>query len=85
MVVYICEKCDKKFNQKSTYDNHIKRKNPCYPIKNKMEEINDNLEKKIQEIFSELDTQRNKIIIQKNEIKNLHIEIKELKKQMNQG
>ena len=29
MVVYVCKKCDKDFNRKSSYDNHLKRKNPC--------------------------------------------------------
>jgi len=29
MVKYICEKCNKEFNQKSNYIKHINRKNPC--------------------------------------------------------
>lgn len=29
MVEYICQKCNKKFNRKSTYDEHLLRKNPC--------------------------------------------------------
>ena len=31
MVVYKCNKCNKTFNRKSSYDNHLKRKNPCTP------------------------------------------------------
>jgi len=29
MVKYSCEKCAKSFSQKSHYDKHISRKNPC--------------------------------------------------------
>jgi hypothetical protein len=29
MTVYICDVCKKEFNRKSTYDNHLTRKNPC--------------------------------------------------------
>lgn len=29
MTIYTCETCEKQFNRKSTYDNHLDRKNPC--------------------------------------------------------
>jgi len=29
MVLYTCEKCNKEFNRKSNYENHLKRKNSC--------------------------------------------------------
>jgi DNA-directed RNA polymerase subunit RPC12/RpoP len=29
MTIYKCETCQKEFNRKSTYDNHLLRKNPC--------------------------------------------------------
>lgn len=29
MTVYTCDVCKKEFNRKSTYDNHLTRKNPC--------------------------------------------------------
>jgi DNA-directed RNA polymerase subunit RPC12/RpoP len=31
MVEHKCKKCGRIFNRKSTYDNHMKRKNPCVP------------------------------------------------------
>jgi hypothetical protein len=31
MTVFSCEICKKNFNRKSTYDNHLARKNPCKP------------------------------------------------------
>jgi hypothetical protein len=30
---YICNNCEKDFKQKSHYNNHINRKNPCKPVK----------------------------------------------------
>jgi len=29
MVIYICEKCTKKFNKKSNYQEHLNKKRPC--------------------------------------------------------
>ena len=29
MVLYICNKCNKNFTRKQSYDIHINRKNPC--------------------------------------------------------
>jgi hypothetical protein len=29
MTIYTCEVCQKEFNRKSSYDNHLSRKNPC--------------------------------------------------------
>jgi hypothetical protein len=34
MVLYNCEKCFKQFKQKSNYETHLNRKNPCKKIKN---------------------------------------------------
>ena len=34
MVLYTCEKCNKEFNQKSNYLNHINRKKPCISNEN---------------------------------------------------
>lgn len=41
MVVYACDKCDKIFNRKSSYDYHLKRKTSCdkKKIKNRIAEI----------------------------------------------
>jgi len=32
MTLYTCENCEKTFNRKSSYDNHLLRKNPCKKI-----------------------------------------------------
>ena len=32
MVIYTCNQCGKKYNRKSSYDNHINRKMPCQPL-----------------------------------------------------
>lgn len=45
MVNYICSKCGKKFTQKSHYDKHQKKKNPCVykdELKKLIEEVIDN-------------------------------------------
>ena len=39
MVDYCCEKCGKKFDQKSHYDAHLKKKNPCVYITKPLNEI----------------------------------------------
>jgi len=39
MSVYTCERCLKEFSQKSHYNNHLKRKNPCQNNKGKIEEV----------------------------------------------
>ena len=39
MVNYCCEKCGKKFDQKSHYDSHLKKKNPCVYITKPLNEI----------------------------------------------
>ena len=53
MVGYICEICSKFFNRKSTYDDHLNKKNPC---KKPIEYVNDMkyelLMKKIEEIIN---------------------------------
>jgi len=39
MPVYTCERCLKEFSQKSHYNNHLKRKNPCQNNKDKIEQV----------------------------------------------
>ena len=58
MVEYICERCGKKFSQKSHYTSHKKRKNPC---ENNMENITAIIEKKVNEKISELTKPKKKI------------------------
>ena len=40
MVNYTCERCNKTFNHKSNYDQHLNRLNPCTKINNTLEIIN---------------------------------------------
>ena len=39
MPVYTCERCLKEFTQKSHFNKHLQRKNPCQNIKGKIQEI----------------------------------------------
>lgn len=58
MVHFICDKCHKIFDKKSTYQNHLKRKNPCAPSGtriDKLEEIVESQKEKIKEINEKLE------------------------------
>jgi len=44
-MIYECSKCNKVFNQKSHYENHLRRKNPCKIIINDVL-ITNNIKKK---------------------------------------
>ena len=48
---YSCEKCAKSFSQKSHYDKHISRKNPCEIQTDKIKAL---IDKAIDERFIEL-------------------------------
>ena len=61
MVKYCCERCLKEFSQKSHYNNHLKRKNPCQNNKGKIEEV---VEKMVNE---KIDNSLNKKLIGENE------------------
>ena len=37
MVNYTCERCNKTFNHKSNYDQHLNRSKPCTKINNTLE------------------------------------------------
>lgn len=50
MVKYGCDKCGKEFLQKSHYDRHINKKNPCIQENKLTEIINNVVEKKIVEL-----------------------------------
>ena len=56
MVVYACDKCDKIFNRKSSYDYHLKRKTSCdkNKIKNRIAEI-PNLEAEFENLEAEFE------------------------------
>ena len=58
MVEYICERCGKKFSQKSHYTSHQNRKNPC---DDNMKNITAIIEKKVNEKISELTKPKKKI------------------------
>ena len=61
MPVYICERCLKEFSQKSHYNIHLKRKNPCQNNKGKIEEV---IEKMVNE---KIDNTLNEKLIERNE------------------
>lgn len=57
MVDYVCDNCNKKFDRKSNYETHIKRKNPCAPTKSRLEKIEEEnkiLNKKIIELEEQM-------------------------------
>ena len=54
MPIYTCERCLKEFSQKSYYDIHIKRKNPCHKYNTeKVFEETDSIKNKIDKLISE--------------------------------
>jgi hypothetical protein len=66
MVVHICELCNKIFNKKSTYINHINnKKKPCINIMNNNNEDKDEIFKKLLEqnniLISTIDIQKDQI------------------------
>ena len=67
---YSCEKCAKSFSQKSHYDKHISRKNPCEIQTDKFKAL---IDKAVQEKMIEL----NKKLISNNNDSNITIKITE--------
>ena len=61
MPVYTCERCLKEFSQKSHFNKHLERKNPCQNNKGKIEEV---VEKMVNE---KIDNTLNKKLIGGNE------------------
>jgi hypothetical protein len=65
MVLYICNKCNKNFTRKQSYNIHINRKNPCILDENinkiKELEYTKQLEKSVKEL-----TEQNKQLEEKN-------------------
>ena len=69
MVKYSCEKCGKGFKQKSHYDQHMRKKNPCVH-ENKLKEIitnvvKESIEQPMNEVIT-IDISANKQVV-KNE------------------
>jgi DNA (cytosine-5)-methyltransferase 1 len=67
---YSCEKCAKTFSQKSHYDKHLTRKNPCEIQTDKIKAL---IDKAVEEKLIEL----NKTLISNNTEKNITINITE--------
>lgn len=63
MVEYRCEKCGRVFKQKSTYDGHINRKNPCISAKTQT-----NIESKLDKLLEIIAKQNETIIEQGKKI-----------------
>ena len=70
MSKYSCEKCDKTFSQKSHYDKHLTRKNPCEIQTDKIKAL---IDKAVEEKLIEL----NKKLISNNTENNITINITE--------
>ena len=75
MVLYICNKCNKNFTRKQSYDIHINRKNPCILDENinKIKELE--YIKQLEEKCKQLEN-NNKELTEKN--KQFEDKIKEL-------
>ena len=57
MVLHVCEKCNRSFNKKSSYNTHINRKFPCSPPSTKIDKLEEEvkiLNVKIQELESQI-------------------------------
>lgn len=79
MPKYICQRCLKVFSQKSHYDKHLEKKNPCQNNKEKLELIvEEKVEKILENIISENKLNENKNeIINNKKINNMTEESKE--------
>ena len=64
MPKYSCERCGKEFSQKSHYDSHKKRKNPC---ENSLDKIQMMVDEKVKNVINDLNVKNLKEIILKNE------------------
>ena len=65
MVKYSCERCGKGFSQKSHYDSHKRRKNPC---ENNADKIKALIDKAVEEKLKELNNK--KLIIENKKVTN---------------
>jgi uncharacterized Zn-finger protein len=75
MVLYICNKCNKKFTRKQSYDIHINRKNPCI--------LDENINKIKELEYTKQLEDRNKELEDRN--KELEDRIKELESENKQS
>lgn len=86
MVKYTCPTCSKEFNRKSSFDDHLNKKNPCFPSQEKISY--DILIKKIEELekksekIEDLETKNNKIEKELKKLKKIEVENKEFKKEI---
>ena len=82
MVLYICNKCNKEFSRKQSYNIHVNRINPCFLDENinKIKELEYN--KQLEESNKEL-TEKNKLY--EDKIKELEDRIKGLESENKQS
>lgn len=81
MPIYTCERCLKEFSQKSHFNTHLKRKNPCQNNKGKIEEVVEKLvnEKIDNSLHKKLIGGNKNIIISKTNNMNTELKFEEMK------
>ena len=87
---YICEKCNKEFNQKSNYDRHINRKKSCVSEEKTLQDIHNTTCEFCSHVFSQLSAlKKHKNICKEKptemeELKTIMIQMKEIMDQQSQ-
>lgn len=73
MKEYICKRCGRTFSQKGHLENHLKKKNPCKQIENKI--IEEKIQEKLKELVKngDIEIKNTNLIL----LKNVEISIKE--------
>lgn len=73
-IKYMCGKCGKEFKQKSNYESHLNRKNPCVVEGH----INNLVNKVLVPLYKNMTILENKVKLMENEIKSMETKIDDL-------